>query len=576
MSTKRIVLLLTWALIVTFIASACGPIPTPAPATGPAPTTQPAPTSEAAAPAQSTEVAPTQAPTPEPRGTLKYAIYWEPPIKNPIYEPVSADMAWFFDPLVRIEYDGSILPRLAESWEHDEKGTVWTFHLRQNAVWHDGEPFTADDVIFTMEKIADPAIASPLLGYLQIAGKTIQVRKVDEYTVEFVLPQPYGPFLTNLSYVGIAPKHLLEGEANMETSDFNQQPIGTGPFKVSEVVPGDHWTLVANDDFYLGPPGLAGVFIRISGDSEAMVAALKTGELDITETEEIVHLDYFKQQGGFSIYTTTPGGTTLVFLNILKTPLFQDVRVRQAMAYAIDRQGIVDTVTYGYAKVAHSAIADKGLSEWASNPDVTRYNYDPAKASELLAEAGWTDTDGDGVLDKDGQPFHFTVTMQAGYATYENTVAAIQAYLKEAGIEMEIQALERSAFRELRGDPTRADKTDAMFSGAGVPFDPDEMSNVYHSSAYPDGGNLYGYANARVDELLDLGRVTVDREERRPLYMEAQQIVADEIPYIPIYYYWIGWVVNDRVKGLPAAEDLAGVDPTYYIGWFAERLSIEQ
>jgi peptide/nickel transport system substrate-binding protein len=515
-------------------------------------------------------------PTAKPRGTLQYAIYWEPPVKNPIFESVSGDMAWYFDPLVRLEYDGSILPRLAETWEHDAEGKVWTFHLREDAVWHDGEPFTADDVVFTFEKIADPELASPVLGYLEVAGEPIQVQKVDDHTVQLLLAEPYGPFLTNLSYVGIAPKHLLEREADMETSDFNQQPIGTGPFKVTEIVDGDHWTLVANDDFYLGEPGLAGVYIRISGDPEAMVAALKTGELDITETEEITHLDWFTAQGGYRIYTCTPGGTTLVFLNILNSPLFQDVNVRRAMAHAIDRQGIVDTVTFGYAKVAHSAIIDKGFSGWASNPAVPHYDHDLAKAADLLEQAGWTDSDGDGVLDKDGQPFRFTITMQAGYATYENTVAVIQANLKDAGIDMQIQALERSAFRALRGDPTRVDTTDAMFSGAGVPFDPDQMSTVYHSGSYPGGTNLYGYSNARVDELLDAGRTSVDRDVRQPLYVEAQQIVAEEIPYLPIYYYWIGWVVNDRVKGLPEPEDLGSVDPTYYIGWFAERLSIEE
>jgi peptide/nickel transport system substrate-binding protein len=551
MRDRRIGQLVACALVTALIASACAPAATPKP------------------------TAPSE-PTAKPRGTLKHRIYWEPPIKNPIFEPVSGDLAWYFDPLVRLEYDGSILPRLAKSWEHDEEGKVWTFHLQENARWHDGQPFSADDVVFTMENIADPDLASPVLGYLQVGGETIQVEKADEHTVQVVLPQPYGPFLANLSCVGIAPKHLLEGVADMETSDFNRQPVGTGPFKVTEVVSGDHWTLVANDDFYLGKPNLAGVHIRISGDPEAMVAALKTGELDITETEEITHLDWFAQQGGYRIYTCTPGGTTLLFLNIGSSPLFQDVQVRRAMAHALDRQGIVDTVTFGYAKIAHSAIMDKGFSGWASNRGVPRYDYNPEKAKDLLEQAGWTDSDGDGVLDKEGQPFRFSTTMQAGYATYENTVAVIQANLKDVGIDMQIQALERSAFRALRGDPTRADTTDALFSGAAIPFDPEQMSNTYHSSAYPGGGNLYGYSNAWVDELLDQGRLTVGREARKPLYVEAQRIIAEEIPYIPIYYFWIGWVVNDRVRGLPAEEDLASVDPTYYIGWFAERLSIEE
>ena len=486
-----------------------------------------------------TAVPPTPTSTPKPRGTLKYSIYWEPPVKNPIFESVGGDMAWYFDPLIRFEYDGSILPRLAEKWEHDASGKEWTFHLCKNAKWHDGKPFTADDVVFTMSKIADPEIASPMLSYLQVAGENIQVQKVDDYTVKFILPQPYGPFLTNLSYVGIAPKHLLENVADMETSDFNKHPVGTGPFKVTEVVDGDHWTLVANDDFYLGKPGLAGVFIRISGDPEAVVAALKTGELDIAESEEITDLDWFKQKGGYTIYTCTPGGITYLYLNLIKDPLFQDVRVRKAMAHAIDRQGIVDTVTYGKAIVAHIPIIDKGFSKWASNPNVTRYDYNPAKVKEMLAAAGWK-PDKDGILEKDGKPFRFTAIVQSGYATYVNTMSAIQANLKQVGIDMQIQTLERSAFRELRRDKNRADKSQALLTGGGIPEDPDQMYGVFHSSMYPGGGNLYGYSNKRVDELLDMGRITVDREARKPLYVEAQQIVADEIPYIPIYYYWIG------------------------------------
>ncbi len=562
MRGKRVLSFVTAFLVLCLLAAGCAPKATPAPT--PQPTVVPKPTA----------VPPTPVPTPKPRGTLKYSIYWEPPIRNPIYESVSGDMAWYFDPLIRVEYDGSILPRLAEKWEHDTSGKEWTFYLRKNVVWHDGQPFNADDVVFTFSKVEDEKIASPMLGNLQVSGQNIQVQKVDDYTVKFILPEPYGPFLTNLAYVGVAPKHLLENSANMETDDFNKKPIGTGPFMVTEIVDGDHWTLVANDNFYLGKPGLAGVSIRVSGDTQAVVAALKTGELDIAESEEITDLDWFTQKGGYTIYTCTPGGITYLFLNIIKDPLFHDVQVRKALMYAIDRQGIVDAVTFGKALVADSPIIDKGFSAWASNPDVTRYAYDPAKAKELLAAEGWKAGAG-GTLEKDGKPFQFTAIVQSGYATYENTMSAIQANLKTVGIDMQIQTLERSAFRALRSDKERADKMQAFLSGAGIPEDPDQMYGVFHSSNYPGGANYFGYSNARVDELLAKGRVTVDRDARKPLYMEAQKIISDEVPYIPTYYYWIGWVVNSRVKGLPAPDKLGGVDPTYYIGWFAERLSIE-
>lgn len=566
-------------LAVTFVITACGPTATepPAPADTAVPQVEPTeapaePTEVQAEPAEQAEATaeptqapaePTQAPTEpvETRGVFRYNAYWEPQHGNPILVGGEHYLEYMFDALFRMDADGNFVPRLAESWEISEDGLTYTFYLRQDVKWHDGEPFTANDVVFTINAILDPATETALRENLQVNGEDITCTALDDATVQFTLPQPYSPFIYKIPGINIVPEHLLQG-VDINTADFNQNPVGTGPFKWDEHVAGDYITFSANDDFYLGKPGCKAVILRVVPDSAASVAALKAGELDMVESEEPPDHEW-AAENGYADYWSMPGGIMYLWLNPGRIPAFGDVQVRQALSYALDREAL--SKVYNGSEPAYNVLSPYGATAQFYNPDVTKYEYNVDKAKELLTQAGWTDTDGDGIVDKDGQNLSFTIIGQTGWKTAQDMLTVIQAFYKEIGVDMQLQLLESSAFRSARFDPEVAD---ASFTGSPSPVDPDDLRVVYQSEG---GRNTFGYVNERVDELFAQGMVEPNVELRKEIYSELQKLVVDDTPYIPTVYFSIGFLVSPKVTGLPA--DLRGVDPDYYQAYFPEDLN---
>jgi len=499
-----------------------------------------------------------QAPTPTPTigGTLLYGTIWEPSALNPIVAP-DVVTKWIletiFDGVVAINDKMEIVPELAQSWEISPDGKVYTFKLRQGVKWHDGKDFTAADVKFTYDTIIDPKQPKTLAKSDYALVDKIEV--MDPLTVRFTLKSPNASFLSKLA-VGIAPKHLLEGQ-EAATAPFNRKPVGTGPFKFEEWVAGQKVSLIANTDYWRGRPKLDRLVWKIVPDSNVLTLQILNGEVDGGPIINPKDLPKFKERPDLKIYESI-GANTYIGFNCEKEP-FTDKRVRQALNYGLDKKAIIEKILDGQAIPSTSEIL---ANTWAYNPNVNRYDYDPARARALLEEAGWKMGPG-GIREKDGKPLKFVLLTNAGDKLREEIVLFVRQQWKELGVEVELQFLELNTFIQER---VLKSNFEAIFLASSVNVDPDFLSRRWSSAALQTGHNFLRWADPRVDELLAKGIATTDQAERKKIYDEAQRIIAEESPTVPIYYPKVLWAFKSNIKGIVPS-------PTN-IFWNAEEWSL--
>ncbi len=539
-----------------------------------------------------------EAPPPEeekPEGPVTGGILFDASIGdattfNPIHVNDTASgliSDYVHSSLVDFDDKINVVPKLATSWEVSEDGKVWVFHLREGVKWHDGQPFTARDVAFTFLSILHPEYTgvrlrnySSLLGFDEYQEKLSQIRSdykdkkiteeeykqaimeafeefkaggaikiIDDHTIQFTLSEPYAPFLVQSMAMGIIPEHILKDHmgATMKDHDFTRKPIGTGRFKFKEWKTGEYISVVANDEYYEGRPYLDEIVVKIIPDQNTVMAALETGEIDMGGiTPEA--FERFSQMKHLQIFEGPTFSYTYMGYN-LTNPLFQDVRVRQAIAHAIDKETIVAELFQGHGIPAWS---HGSPARWDYNPDVPKFEYDPEKAKQLLAEAGWKDTDNDGILDKDGVKFKFLLQTNQGNKIREQAAVIIQQQLKEVGIEVEVELVEWNTFVN---KVLLAKNFEAVIVGWALGVDPDAFS-IWHSEGGPF--NFISYQNERVDYLLEQGRKVMDQEQRKEIYAEFQKILAEEQPYLFLYFPNALTAVNVRVKG-PITATPAGI-----------------
>ncbi|MDP2157096.1 MAG: peptide-binding protein, partial [Nitrospirota bacterium] len=346
-----------------------------------------------------------------------------------------------FNGLVKYDTDLSITGDLAESWDISKNGLIITFHLRKGVNWTDGVEFTADDVMFGYKTIIDEKTPSAYKeDYLQVKKAEV----LDRYTFRVTYGKPFAPALTSWGSLVVLPKHLLEGK-DITKDDFARNPVGLGPYKLAKWASGQEVDLVSNKDYFEGRPYLDQYIYKVIPDAATMFLELKTGGIDMMG---LTPIQYTKQtdtpffKGNFRKYRYPAFQYTHLAFN-QKHPWFKDKRVRQAIAYGVDKNEIVDVVLFGLGTPATGPYVP---NTWPYNPNVTKYGYNPEKAKELLREAGWQDTDGDGILDKDGKPFEFTILTNAGNALRKNTATIIQWRLRKIGIKVEIRTVEWSTF----------------------------------------------------------------------------------------------------------------------------------
>jgi peptide/nickel transport system substrate-binding protein len=436
-----------------------------------------------------------------------------------------------YDALFRIDPVKLVpIPWLVTDYEVSDDQMTYTFHLRQDVRFHDGVPLTSEDVKFSIEALLDEHNSAVLLGRLNTITEVVVV---DDYTFEIHLAQPYAPLISYLADTGseILPKHLLEGEDLLAT-DFLKHPVGTGAFKFQEWAAGDHIILVANDDYFMGRPKLDRLVYRIVPDSASLVAALKTGEVDVAGVAA-TDIPQVTGEPALQVYETPSNCFYTVGVN-LSQERFQDKRVRQAIMYALPREQMVAELLEGHGYVAQSYLPRQN---WAYNPDTKPvYNYDPEKAKQLLADAGWVDTDGDGVVDKDGEPFAFSLlsytTIQAGYNE------TIQQALKDIGIQMDIQLLDWPTFLTV----AFVDKNyDAFTVNMCVPLDP------HNPTVWGCGTNAFYFCDEKFDELGREAVAVTDIQKRIPIYHEMADLLWEEMPRFLLYSATSLRVANTRV-----------------------------
>ncbi|MFC7728494.1 ABC transporter substrate-binding protein [Actinomadura keratinilytica] len=470
-------------------------------------------------------------------GSLTYAIGDEPETFNPGLQDEHTDPVTelVFRGLTRHDKDNKVVPALARSWQVAPDGKSYTFSLRPGVTWHDGKPFTAEDVKFTIETVRDAGADSPLSRNFTMVG---QIETPDPTTVRLRLKEPFAPMLDALS-MGMLPKHLLQGK-KLTDPEFGQRPVGTGPFALKTYKHGQYAELTAFDGYYEGEPGLKKIVIKYVPDDSARLIQLRNGEVDAA------HLA--PQQAGkatdhrLEVYPTAD--YRAIMFN-MTDPVFADRRVRQAMNYAVDRDAITKSVVMGYGTPAKGPL---DMSPYAAAPG---FAFDPGKVASLMTEAGYA-KNGQGLWAKDGKTVAFELTTFAEDSLRVAILNVSATQLRQQGFDVDPRPRPRDWVRKHWGD------LQGFVVGWGTPYDPD--SAVYgpfsSSQALDKGGSNYGsYSNPAADKALEEGRSALDPAKRKAAYTAFQQALQDDPPFLWIAYLQTINAVPENLSG-PARRTL--------------------
>jgi peptide/nickel transport system substrate-binding protein len=451
--------------------------------------------------------------------------------------------------LVRTDKDLRLEGELAKGWEISKDEMTITFHLREGVKWHDGVQLTADDLDFTYRYMIDPKTPT---AYGESFRQIKQAEVLDRYRYRVTYEKPYAPALLSWG-LWILPKHILEAPwkagADLRTTIQNRHPIGSGPYQFREWKTGEKVVLEANPDYFEGRPYLKRVVYRIIPDQSTIFLELKARNIDLAGLSPIQYrrqTDYPAFRKGFDRYRYLSNSFAYLGFNLLDSR-FLDKRVRQAMAYAINKQEIIDGVLLG---LGQPAVGPYKPGTWWYKADVKTYPFDPERARALLAEAGWTAKNSDGILERDGKPFSFTIRTNQGNLVRQQTAEIIQRRLRAVGIDVKIHVVEWAAFINTF---IRKKDFEAIILGWGLGLDPDQYDIWHSSKAGPDELNHISYKNPRVDELLEAGRRTFNEAKRKAIYGEFQDLMAEEQPVIFLYVPDALPVVSSRVRGIQPA-----------------------
>ncbi|MDD5439879.1 MAG: peptide-binding protein [Candidatus Omnitrophica bacterium] len=449
-----------------------------------------------------------------------------------------------FNGLVKYDARLNLVGDLADSWTISEGGLVIIFHLKKNCRWQDGRPFTADDVVFTYERIIDPSVPTPYKGDFE---KVESVKSLDPYTVEVRYREAFAPGLASWG-MPVMPRHLLAGQDLLATK-FGRNPVGTGPYLFKRWRTGERIDLVSNRDYFEHRPFIDRYIYRVIPDPSTMFLELETGSVDIMGLSSLQYArltDTARFLKKFQRIRYPSFGYVYMGYN-LDNVFFKDIRVRQAINYAVDKNEIIDGVLFGLGTVSTGPFL---RDSWAYNPVVQPPGFDPAKAGLLLTEAGWVDTDGDGWREKNGTRFEFTVVTNQGAGERLRAAEIIQRRLKEIGIKMHIRVVEWAVFLNEFIEKRRFE---AVILGWNLSRDPD-CYDIWHSSKTKPGEfNFLGYKNAEVDALLEAGRRTFDQEERKKIYYRIHRLIYEDQPCLFLFAPDALVAVDRRFEGVSPA-----------------------
>jgi peptide/nickel transport system substrate-binding protein len=438
-----------------------------------------------------------------------------------------------YDYLLALDDKLRVVGGLASSWEQTDPVT-YVIHLRQGVRFHDGHELTADDVVYTFGSFIDPAFISPRKGAYRSLDR---VEAVDPYTVRFVLKEPFGSFPINL-VMPVVPKGA--------GPDLRDHPIGTGPYKFVSFAVDDNVTLTANTDYFRGKPSNDGVVLKVVPDEIMRALELRKGTVDMVVNDlspDVIH----QLAAEKSVTIAESPGTDYAYVGInMRDPVLKDRRVRHALGYAIDRQAIVDHLRRGLARPAVGILPP---ASWAFDEGVFQFTHDPARAIALLEDAGYRDPDGDGPEPR------LRLSLKVSTNEFIRLQAAvIQQDLKQVGIDLDVRSYE---FATLYADVLKGNFQLFTLQWVGV-SDPDMLRRVFHSKQMPPNGFNRGYyENPEVDRLIDAAMAATTDDERRRYYGEAQRLLAEDAPYISLWYKTNVAVSRTEIEGVkltPSAE----------------------
>jgi peptide/nickel transport system substrate-binding protein len=513
----------------------------------------------------------TGATVPAAGGIYVEGVVGHPTYLNPLLSPFNdADddvRALVFNGLTRLTPDGRVVPDLASSWSISPDGKTYTFQLR-DAVWQDGQPVTADDVVFTIGEIQAPGFpGSPEMARL---WQSIKVSRVDARTVQFTLGAPYAPFL-EYTDLGLLPAHLLRGVSGRDllTNPFNAQPVGTGPFQVKEASL-QEVTLVANPRYGGKPPYLAGVTLRYFASFQAALDALDRGEVQGLGNLPPARLLDLASDPRVSLLQAAQYARLNLMILDTQAPLFSDDLVRRAIDLALDRAAIIQAAADGAGVPAAGPIAP---SSWAYVPQSGAYTYDPTQAARLLDEAGWrvpAGTDATAIREKDGKLFRFAL-LAANQPDRLQAAQEISRQLRALGVEADVQS---AAWGSIVQDFLAPRHFDAVLTEAYAPTaDPDPYL-FWHSSQITGGFNVAGWSNRVADQLLEDGRRQTDQAARREDYAKFQALFAQQQPSILLYYPTYAYATPAALKGVSLGLMLQPADRFATVGdWYLRTRS---
>lgn len=447
-----------------------------------------------------------------------------------------------FMTLVRLDEEMNYEPYLADSMWMAEDGMSMSFRIRDGITWHDGTPTTVDDVIWSYEMAVDPDIAYANRAYFQYVDT---VERVDDRTVRFNFTEAHSDAAMSFTEWDIMPKHLLEDipAKEMRNAAFNRNPIGNGPFKFVSWDANQQVVFEANTDFALGRPHLDRLVVRVIPEQTTELTELLTGGIDLMRAVPPAEMGRLESSDrAHAIVYPTRSYTYLAWNT--RDPLFGDPRVRRALTLAINRQQIVDALLYGYGELA---VVDVMPFQWEFNEEVEPWGYDPEAAKALLAEAGWTDTNGDGIADKDGEEFRFEVSTNQGNDLREDLLVIVQNDLAQIGVAAEPRLVEWNTLI----DRLKKKQFRATVSGWSVDFK-FNPTDTFSAEAIEGKYNYPSYSDPRADELMNTALVTLDRADAKPLWDEYQEIIHRDQPYTFIYYLHERVGVSNRLRDVDA------------------------
>lgn len=432
-----------------------------------------------------------------------------------------------FDGLAAHNAENEVVPGLAEKWDYDDASNTYTFHIRKGVKWHDGKPFTAEDVKFTIEAIMNPDNESEIASNYE---EVSEIKVIDEHTIAFTLKEPNVAFQEYMT-IGILPKHLLEGQS-MHESDFFRNPIGTGPYKLSKWDKGQAITLVKNEDYWRGVPKIDTIVFKIVVDYNAKALQLKSGELDLAQLTP-KDAQAFAGQDGFTVYDMKTADYRGILYNFNNKYWDKNRDIIPAINFGIDREAMIKAVILGQGPAAYGPLQRNVFD----NPDVEHYDYNVAKAKELLEKLGCK-MGTDGFYERDGEKLGFTISCMAGDQVRIDMAQIAAQQLKDIGVDVKVEV------------PAKIDwaNQQAFLIGWGSPFDADD--HTYKVFGTGKGSNYSAYSNKLVDEYLTKARQTSDTAERKKFYGLFQEELAKDPAYTFFCYVDANYVGVSSISGI--------------------------